>query len=235
MLRLPPALEPWIGACFAPCGAMTALYPRWANMVYRVVLVLLVLGAVAAVLGPWIYVRTPYNTQQFNVVGQPVEFDHRHHVRDDGIDCIYCHQEVETSANAGVPSTDLCMGCHAQIWNNSPHLEIVRRSYFSGAPIPWNRVHDLADFVYFNHSVHVNYGIECEQCHGDVSEMARPYVVQPLTMGWCIDCHREPEERIGRSREPETASAATAQMLFQEDLFQDREVTSLITCTACHR
>lgn len=211
-----------------------ALYPSYANTIYRLVLVLLVLLAAAAVCGPMIYVRTPYNTEQFMTINQPVEFDHRHHVRDDGIECRYCHSSVDRSASAGVPSTELCMGCHSQIWNRSPHLELVRRSYFSGEPIRWERVHDLADFVYFNHAVHVTQGISCERCHGDVGQMARVYQVQPLTMGWCVDCHRTPEEFIGKPAEPSSTWTATLQQ-YDEELFNDRTVTRLTTCTACHR
>jgi hypothetical protein len=193
---------------------MAALFPRWSTTAFRVVLVFVALGAVGAVAGPMICVRTPYNTHQFVTWTQPVEFDHRHHVEDDGIECLYCHSAAERSSTAGVPTTDLCMGCHNQIWNDSPLLEVVRRSYFSGTPIPWRRVHALPDFVYFNHAVHVRANVACERCHGRVETMARVLQVAPLTMIWCLDCHsdaHEPARRLGRS------------------------VTSLTTCTACHR
>jgi len=111
------------------------LYPRWSNAVYRLALLALVAGAASLVIGPMLYVRSTYNTNQFVPRDQPVELDHRHHVRDDGIECLYCHSAVERSANAGVPTTGVCMGCHAQIWSQSPLLEVVRRSYFSGRPI----------------------------------------------------------------------------------------------------
>lgn len=209
------------------------LYPRWANTVYRVALVALVLGVASLVIVPMLYVRTTYNTSQFVPWDQPVEFDHRHHFRDDGIECLYCHSSAERSASAGIPTTDVCMGCHAQVWNNSPLLEVVRRSYFSGTPINWKRVHDLPDFVYFNHSVHVTQGIACENCHGDVGSMARVVQVQPLTMGWCLDCHRQARTLVPQ-RVPTDTWEAALQML-GDPRTPDREITPLTTCTACHR
>jgi hypothetical protein len=211
------------------------LYPRWANTAYRVVVVLLLAIPATFIVGPMIYVRTTYNTNQFVPWDQPIEFDHRHHSRDDGIECLYCHSAAERSASAGVPTTGVCMGCHAQIWNQSPLLDLVRRSYFSGEPIDWKRVHDLPDFVYFNHSVHVTQGIACENCHGDVGQMARVMQVQPLTMGWCLDCHRRASERPSPTTEvPRDAWRATIEM-FDPKPTGDRAVTPLTTCTACHR
>ena len=211
-----------------------ALYPVWANTVYRAAIATLLLGALAAIVVPWLYVRTTYNTSQFVPWDQPVEFDHRHHVRDDGIDCLYCHRTAETGPSAGVPSTGVCMGCHAQIWNDSPLLETVRRSYFTNRPIDWKRVHDLPDHVYFDHSVHVARGIGCESCHGDVGQMARVMQTQPLTMGWCLDCHRDSAVRVARRVPPTNTWEASVDMLF--DLpSSDRRVTGLTTCTACHR
>jgi hypothetical protein len=216
------------------------LYPRWSNAVYRLVLVALAGGAVGLVVGPMLYVRSTYNTNQFVPRDQPVEFDHRHHVRDDGIECIYCHSAVERSPNAGVPTTAVCMGCHAQIWNQSPLLEVVRRSYFSGRPIDWRRVHDLPDFVYFDHSVHIARGIVCETCHGDVGRMPRVQQVQPLTMGWCLDCHREsqrtpPAPPVPPPRGVPRDAWDASFHLFAKDVAADRDVTLLTTCTACHR
>jgi hypothetical protein len=211
-----------------------SLYPRWANTAYRLALVGLVLGAAGLVVGPMIYVRTTYNTSQFVAWEQPVEFDHRHHVRDDGIECLYCHSAAERGPSAGVPTTATCMGCHNQIWNGSPLLEPVRRSYFSGRPINWKRVHELPDFVYFDHSVHVTRGIGCENCHGDVGRMARVVQVQPLTMGWCLDCHREAATRLPRRSAPRDTWGATVAM-FADSPSENRLITSLTTCTACHR
>lgn len=210
------------------------LYPPWSTLVYRLALVALLAGAASLVIVPMLYVRTAYNTSQFEPWDQPVEFDHRHHVRDDGIECLYCHSGAERSASAGVPTTAVCMGCHDEIWQQSPLLEVVRRSYFSGKPIPWRRVHQLPGFVYFDHSVHVVHGIACERCHGDVGGMPRVVQVQPLTMNWCLDCHREPEVAIPRGPIPGNAWAAAMRMIFK-NVANDRRVTLLTTCTTCHR
>jgi hypothetical protein len=137
-------------------------------------------------------VRTDWMTGRGRAVEQPVAFDHRHHVRDDGIPCLYCHSGAERSAWAGIPPTDLCLGCHAQIWSSSPELAPVFASASKDEPIAWQRVHRLPDFVYFNHAAHVDRGVGCASCHGAVDQMARVYQVAPLTMGWCLDCHRDP-------------------------------------------
>lgn len=222
---------------------MAALFPRWTNTAFRVALILLFLLVVAIIAAPMVCVRTPYATGQLLVVDQPVEFDHRHHVRDDGIDCLYCHRSAETSSVASIPSTDVCMGCHAQIWNQSPLLEPVRRSYFTGLPIPWNRVNKLPDHVYFNHAIHVQGGIGCVVCHGRVDLMARVYKFAPFSMGWCLDCHRNPQEYLRAwSRTAEYAErtdynsmwGATVEM-FDIEVPADRRITYLTTCSACHR
>jgi len=209
------------------------LYPRWANTAYRLALIAIVVTAAAVICLPMLYVRTTYNTSQFIPWAQPVEFDHRHHVRDNGIECLYCHSAAERSPNAGVPTTGVCMGCHGQIWNQSPLLAVVRRSYFSGTPLNWKRVHDLPDFVYFDHSVHIARGIGCEHCHGDVGRMARVVQTQPLTMGWCLDCHRS-ARALPPAHAPSDAFKASIAM-FTDWRAPDRSITSLTTCTACHR
>ena len=210
------------------------LYPRWSTTVYRLVLVGLAIGATLLVIGPMTYARSAYATSQFEPWDQPVEFDHRHHVRDAGIQCLYCHSAAERGPYAGVPATVVCMGCHAQVWDNSPLLEVVRRSYFSGRPINWKRVHQVPDFVYFNHSVHIARGLPCERCHGDVSTMPRVVQVQPLTMGWCLDCHRDPDAAIPRTVVPSNTWNAAIAMFFKP-VARNRDITALTTCTACHR
>lgn len=181
----------------------------------RASLVAIALVGVGIVAGLLVYVRTPYITEQNEIVPQPVDFDHRHHVVDDRIDCLYCHHQADEDAVAGMPSTALCMGCHAQIWNDSPQIEPLRRAWFSGQPIAWNRVHDLPDFTYFHHGVHTRSGVACADCHGDVAAMAAVVQQEPLTMGWCLDCHREPHEHV---RNPSAVPFRAA-----------------THCTACHR
>jgi hypothetical protein len=175
--------------------------------------------------------RTPYTTGQGDPLDQPVFFDHRHHVGDDGIDCRYCHDLVERSRYAGVPPTERCLGCHSQIWSESPLLEPVWMSYRSGDSIPWVRVHRLPDFVYFDHSAHVTKGVGCASCHGPVDRMARVYQWAPLTMQWCLDCHRSPEPRL----RPQAAITAMVSMPPREADWDVPEVSPGTTCSTCHR
>lgn len=150
-----------------------------------------IVGGVAWAASVW--VRSSYVTQVDVVRDQPVPFSHDHHVKGLGIDCRYCHVSVETSAFAGIPSTEICMGCHAQIWADSALLAPVRESDRTRQPLAWTRVHDVADFVYFDHSIHVAKGIGCESCHGRVDEMPLMRKAVAMHMEWCLECHRHPE------------------------------------------
>lgn len=187
--------------------------------------------------------RSSYNTGQYIERQQPVQFSHKHHTGDDGIDCRYCHTSVETSNSAGMPSTQTCMNCHSQIWADSPYLEPVRESYKSGVPIEWTRVHDLPDYVYFNHSIHVAKGVGCASCHGQVDEMPLMYQASSLQMEWCLECHREPEKfirpkdkiydmkwRLQNKSEQEMADAARWKQEYQ--ILNSQTLTS---CSTCHR
>jgi Cytochrome c7 and related cytochrome c/Class III cytochrome C family len=216
---------------------MAAVFSPWINTAVRVAVVLGALGGFALVAGPMIYVRTPWARGQRDAADQPVEFDHRHHAVDDGIGCKYCHNTVDRAATAGIPSTDKCMGCHSQIWSQSPMLEVVRRSYFSGAPIPWNRVTELPGYVYFNHSIHVSKGFGCSTCHGRVDQMAAVYQAATLTMGWCLDCHRNPEQYIRPLDEITNMawSAGPRQQELGRALMRQLGVRSLTNCSTCHR
>ena len=153
------------------------------------------LGVIFVALLAWRILIKPHPA-----VGTPVEqvvpFSHKHHVGDDGIDCRYCHTSVETSAFAGIPPTHTCMTCHSQLFTQEPVLAPVVQSLRSGKPIRWKRIHDLPDFVYFNHSIHVAKGVGCEECHGRVDRMPLTWRVAPLTMQWCLDCHRNPEMHL---------------------------------------
>ncbi|HKU36766.1 MAG TPA: cytochrome c3 family protein [Polyangiales bacterium] len=206
---------------------MPGLFPRWSDLVLRITLVLLAAAAFGIPIALMTYVRTPYNTQQNLVVEQPVQFDHRHHVLDDGIECLYCHRGAERAASAGVPATEVCMGCHAQVWNQSRLLEPVRASYYSGRPIAWNRVHDLPDFVQFNHGVHVSAGVQCAQCHGAVERMPLVHKVESFSMGFCLDCHRHPDRRVSGYTPLPGAARPPPESGFVDD--------TLTSCTACHR
>jgi len=140
--------------------------------------------------------RSPWVTRQGQRADQPVPFSHKHHVQGLGLQCQYCHTSVEKSSYAGIPPTRTCMNCHAQIWTNAQLLEPVRQSWYTGQSIPWIKVHDLPDFVFFNHEIHVNKGIGCESCHGRVDEMPLMYAQNTLQMEWCLDCHRNPAKNL---------------------------------------
>jgi hypothetical protein len=187
--------------------------------------------------------RSSWNTGQWTERQQPVQFSHKHHSGDDGIDCRYCHTSVETSASAGMPSTQTCMNCHTQIWADSPYLEPVRESWRTGKPIEWTRVHDLPDYAYFNHSIHVAKGVGCSTCHGNVNEMPLMYQASSLQMEWCLECHRSPErflrpqEQIFNMEWPRENTSA-AQLEQGKDLVRRnhiRNVESMTSCSTCHR
>ena len=166
--------------------------PR-ANLFFRAFLIgTPILAVVGGFAWYWIY-RSPYVTEVKMPIGQPVLFSHRHHSGELKIDCRYCHTSVEKSWYAGVPPTSTCMTCHSQLFTDSPLLQPVRESAAHGTPIAWNRVHILPDYVYFNHSIHVNKGVGCTTCHGQVNEMPLTWKSNTLFMEWCLQCHRNTE------------------------------------------
>jgi hypothetical protein len=175
---------------------MPQLFRPYADTVARTVLIsLLVLPFVAIGLA-YATMRSSYITNQSITLEQPVPFSHAHHVGGLGIDCRYCHTGVETSAVAGVPPTHTCMSCHSQLYAQTAMLAPVRASLAEGRPIHWNKVHRLPDYVYFDHSIHIAKGVGCSTCHGDVSRMRLMRQEAPLTMGWCLDCHRDPAPHL---------------------------------------
>src|SRR5438309_9063020 len=175
---------------------MGQLFQQRANAIAKLTMLglpLLVVGASAAVFA---YARSDFWTKVETPREQPVPFSHKHHVGGLGIDCRYCHTSVEESSFAGLPPTETCMTCHSQIWRDAPMLEPVRASLRDNVPLKWNRVNDLPDFVYFNHSIHVNKGIGCAACHGQVDRMPLLYQEASLQMRWCLDCHRNPAKYV---------------------------------------
>ena len=181
--------------------------------------------------------RSAYVTQADVPREQPVPFSHKHHVSGIGIDCRYCHTSVEESAFAGIPPTQTCINCHSQIWADAPMLEPVRESFKTDKSIEWLRVHDLPDFVYFNHSIHVKKGIGCVTCHGRVDKM--PLVRQPrsLHMDWCLGCHRAPEQFV-RPREHVFSmdwQPPVPQRILGKKLVEEYNIQTLDSCSVCHR
>ncbi len=220
---------------------MGQLYHPYANALTK----LFVVGGPLFVFVLWWFVAaqvmwSPWSTGEYEFVEQPVPFSHEHHVSGLGIDCRYCHASVEVSSSAGMPPTETCMSCHSQLWTDSPMLEPVRRSYARNEPIPWNRVNKLADYVYFDHSIHVAKGVGCETCHGRVDQMPLTYQGASLQMKWCLGCHRAPEKFIRPAEEvfvfgrdlPEDEQLEIGRRLVQD---YDIHVEQLTDCSICHR
>jgi hypothetical protein len=180
--------------------------------------------------------RSSYVTQVGVARDQPVPFSHKHHVAGLGIDCRYCHTSVETSAFAGLPATEVCMSCHSQIWADSPMLEPVRASFRSDRSIEWVRVHDLPDFAYFDHSIHLRKGIGCASCHGRVDQMPLMWRENTLHMEWCLDCHRAPEKHV-RPREQvfNMSWKADDQAALGARLVKEYGIQRKLDCWVCHR
>ncbi len=175
---------------------MAQIFDRSSNALARMSLVLT--GLLVIALGVTLdqLQRSPWVTRQGQRADQPIPFSHKHHVTGLGIQCQYCHTSVEKSSYAGIPPTKTCMNCHSQIWTNANLLEPVRNSWATGESIPWTRVHDLPDYVYFSHEIHVNKGIGCSSCHGRVDLMPLMYQENTLQMEWCLNCHRNPGKNL---------------------------------------
>lgn len=218
-------------------SSVRQFFPQSANTIARLT-ILAGLFIIAFVL--WagaMIVRSPYEMVQNVPREQPVPFSHEHHAGGLGIDCRYCHNTVEVSAFANIPPTKVCMNCHQEMWAASPTLAPVRQSYRSDRSIQWTRVYDLPQYVYFNHSVHIHSGIGCSNCHGRVDRMPLTWQAQPLTMQWCLDCHRHPERYIrprdqvfNMSYEPPANQAELGARLVRA-----YHVQSLTSCSNCHR
>jgi len=183
--------------------------------------------------------RSPYVTNQNVTLNQPVPFSHEHHVSGLGLDCRYCHTSVEKARFAGIPPTETCMTCHSQIWTNAQMLAPVRESLAKNQPMAWERVHRLPGYVYFDHSVHVAKGVGCTTCHGDVGGMRLMRQAAPLTMQWCLDCHRAPERYL-RPREAvfdPTWQTPKNQAEVGPKLAAGYHINTghLTDCTICHR
>jgi hypothetical protein len=216
---------------------MPQIFDRSANFLSKASLGALVLF-VAGVLGLLMaFGRSGYVTRANEFITQPVQFSHAHHVGDDGIDCRYCHTSVETSAFAGIPPTKTCMNCHSQLWNTAPILEPVRASFRDDKPLHWIRVHDLPDFVYFNHSIHVKKGMGCETCHGRVDQMPLMFQQNSLQMQWCLDCHRNPQNYIRPRSEIFTMGyqPVEPQSVIGPRLVAQYAVKPNTSCSTCHR
>jgi len=183
--------------------------------------------------------RAPYISLVNVAREQPVPFSHKHHVGGLGIDCRYCHTSVEDSAQASIPSTKTCMTCHSVVWTNAQMLEPVRQSYQNDVSIPWLKVHDLPDFAYFNHSIHIKKGVGCQTCHGQVDQMPLMMRKNTLNMEWCLTCHRAPEKFLRPREEVFNMNWVLPKGQTQEqlgaELVEQYHVQKLTNCSTCHR
>ena len=219
---------------------MAQIFHRSANLIARFSVFALVVVANLALAGVLVVARSPYITNERVTRNQPLQFSHKHHVGDDGIDCRYCHTSVETSAYAGIPPTKTCMNCHSVLFSNVGYLEPVRESYRSDQSIQWVKVHRLADYVYFNHSIHINKGIGCSSCHGLVNQMPLMFQASPLNMQWCLDCHRHTEQNVRPKdqvfnmdwKAPANQEEMGKKLVAE---YKIRTVNELTSCSTCHR
>src|SRR5215831_2627218 len=216
---------------------MSAIFPKWTNRLPRMIIIGGTLVGTALVAGAWYYLTPKYSKVGYQPI-QPVAFSHATHNGQLGIDCRYCHYAVEKSWYSNIPDSARCMNCHNQVLKDDPRLALVRESAKTGKPIPWVQIHRVPDFVYFNHSVHVGRGISCVECHGQINQMEEVYQYQPLSMTFCLDCHRHPETKL-RPLDKITdlnwrPASAEQQQAFGTKAMKDWKVESLQTCSACH-
>jgi hypothetical protein len=213
------------------------VFHRSTNTLSRVSIFGAVFAIAGAVWGLTAINRSSYGTQAGVAREQPVPFSHRHHAGELGIDCRYCHSSVESAAYANIPPTQTCMNCHVQIWADSATLAPVRDSYRSGEAIPWIKVYDLPDFVYFNHSIHVYKGIGCVTCHGRIDHMNLTWQAPSLQMEWCLECHRNPERYLRPHEEVFSMDwqPPVDQLTLGARLAAERHVERRDDCSVCHR
>lgn len=173
----------------------TFTFPKWTNQIKHALGAFLLIAPLYLIFVAY-YGGSPLTTDVGYMPDQPVDYSHALHAGELGIDCRYCHNTVEEAAHSAIPPTETCMNCHQNIRAESAKLIPIKESHVSGMPIEWVRVHDLPDYVFFNHSAHVRRGVGCVSCHGRVDKMEKVYQEHTLSMGWCLDCHREPEKHL---------------------------------------
>ena len=217
---------------------MSDIFPKWTNRLPAMAVLFVLLFGGGAVTGIWYYFSPKYTRVGYQPV-QPVPFPHSVHVDQIGLDCRYCHSQVEKSWYSNLPSSSTCLNCHNQILKEDPRLAIVRDSAQTGQSVPWVQVHKVPDYVYFNHSVHVNRGVSCVHCHGEINKMDEVYHAKPLSMTFCLDCHRDP----GPNLRPLDKITDLAWKLSDPDVQKDQgqrlahdwKVNASQNCSACHR
>ena len=222
---------------------MSDIFPKWTNQLPVKIIAGAILAATTGVAVVWYYFTPKYTRVGYQPI-QPVPFSHAVHAGQLGVDCRYCHTDVEESWYSNIPAAETCMKCHNQVLPNDPRLAVVRESAATGEPIPWVQIHKTPDYVYFNHSAHVNRGVSCVECHGQVDQMDEVYHAKPFSMTFCLDCHRNPAAKLRPpdkitdltwkwSDDPE--AAAKAQKENGSKFVTDWKVESMENCSACHR
>lgn len=215
---------------------MAQIFPKWTNKLPIQLAVGVVVLVVGIILFFWYYGSPKYTDVGYRPV-QPIPYSHKLHAGDAGIDCRYCHTNVEKSAVANIPPTETCMNCHTVIKKDSPNIAPVKKSWETGKPIKWVRVHMLPNYAYFDHSAHVTAGVGCESCHGNVAEMEVVEQAEPLSMSWCLDCHRNPVPNLRPLDEVTTMGyqPPSNQMEYARRIIQERNINPPTDCSGCHR
>jgi Cytochrome c7 and related cytochrome c len=214
---------------------MAQIFPRKANLLPTISLIASLGGGVFAVLFIWYYFSPEYTDVGY-APEQPIEYSHRFHVGELGINCQYCHTNVTIAAHSNIPATETCMNCHVQIKKDSEKLLPLRTSFETGESVQWLKVHHLPDYAQFSHAVHTTNGVGCETCHGRVDQMEVVTQVEPLAMGWCIDCHREPEKYLRPDSELTTMGYTQPVDFIERNLERIRleGIMPPTNCSACH-
>ena len=218
---------------------MSQIFPAAFDLYAKALALLAVLFVIGGGTAFYLLNRSPYWTNVGVTLDQPVPFSHKHHAGELGIDCRFCHASVASSSYAGMPDTQTCMTCHSQIWKDAPMLQPVRSSYTANQPLRWNRVNEVPEFVYFNHSIHINKGVGCSSCHGRIDEMPITWKAKDFEMQWCLSCHRHPAENIRPLAQvfkmdwtqADTTPAQGAALMKARGIKTDH----LTDCSACHR
>jgi len=212
------------------------IFPKWSNRIPPILAGALIVVLIGVVGFFWYYGSPQYTDAGYRPE-QPVPYSHKLHAGDLGMDCRYCHSSVELSAKANVPPTQTCMNCHTLILTESDKLLPVRESWTTGKPIEWVRVHKIADYAYFDHSAHLNAGVGCTSCHGNVAEMEKVMQVEPLSMGWCLDCHRNPDMHLRPAGEITNMkwTPPADQLDIAAKIKKEKNIAPPVDCSGCHR
>ncbi len=216
---------------------MPAIFPKWSNRLPLMIIVAVLLLGSGVTAGVWYYLTPKYSRVGYQPI-QPVSYSHYTHVDQVGMDCRYCHTAVEKSWYSNVPSSSTCMNCHKHILKEDARLALVRDSYESDQPVPWIHIHRLPDYVYFNHSVHVNRGVSCVLCHGQINTMEEVYQAKPLSMAFCLDCHRNPAPNLRPEDKITDLTWDPQQHLpphWGDEAMKAWKLNASQNCSACHR